>query len=349
MKIGELTDEYEPGNPAFTDIDRSAGGRSGIVEWQIPDHDYDVIAYDLYYADDNGILGGDVYRVYRAGYYPLPETFSHPLRDIPADAVRLAVVPILQDSTEDYYYAAAFDVPLEDRVAAGLDRLYVNGDEVFPNPDDATRYEVIVPRDEDMAEIKVIAEGGAVYFGDLDEPDSDGETVIELGDAPVVVKIRVHTPGTEWTEEYELTIRREPFPDEPKTLVNDVRFGRLVEAGDEYAYRFVTKGMTAGDLKEMFLTDSDVSIVIRSEEEQPVPDGEEVPAGATVYLSREAEFQVIQLQWLSDYLRGELDIGESEPITLSNVALFVVKNRNDVTGDDEFDKEDMRLLLREIH
>jgi len=55
------------------------------------------------------------------------------------------------------------------------------------------------------------------------------------------------------------------------------------------------------------------------------------------------------LQWLSDYLRGELDIGESEPITLSNVALFVVKNRNDVTGDDEFDKEDMRLLLREIH
>lgn len=111
-----------------------------------------------------------------------------------------------------------------------------------------------------------------------------------------------------------------------------------------FEYRFVTKGLTAGELKDRFVTDSGVSIEFRHAGGQAVADWQEVPSGAAVYLSRETEFQAIRLRWLSDDLRSELGIGESAPIQL----LFVVRNWSDVTGDNVFDQKDVRLLLHVI-
>lgn len=435
-ELNPLSGDFTHGNPVFKDDDKSAGGRAGTIEWQVPEYGtYEKLAaYDLYYADgNNGILGG-AERVYNP--IVISGKFTHKLLNIPANAEKLAVVPILY-SFGYYKYAPTFHLTLEDRVAARLDQLFVNGDEVLPNPDDATSYEVTVPWNEDEVKIKVYAEGGVVYFDDHDVP-SDGEITIPLSDAPIVVKIRVHTPNTEWTEEYNLTIKREPDPDAPKltslivfgvnlkvddtnhamivpretvsvpviatadsgvritlngnehygmaaedipvteddfvititlddpdttltteykvrirlataaVLANDVRFGQLVAVGDGFEYRYVTKGLTAGELKALFVIDSDIAIDIRSSDLQLVPDGEEVPPGATVNLSRGAEFQIIRLRWLSDYLRNELGIGESESITLGHIALFVVGYGIDVTGDGKFDQQDVRLLLREI-
>jgi hypothetical protein len=338
--MNPLSGDFSHGNPVFRDDDKSAGGRAGTVEWQVPDYgEYEQLAgYDLYYANgDNDILGG-VARVYD----PIadPEVFTHKLSNIPPDAKKLAVVPIVY-SFGNFKFAPTFHVELEDRIAARLDRLYVNGDEVFPK-NGSSNYEIIVPLDAIEAAIEVVSEGGVVYVDDEHVPD--GTRTIGLSGDETVVTILVDTPDTEWADVYTLRILRMRTAE----LADDVLFGAIVKAGDEYEYRYVTQGMTAGKLMDQFVKDSDVSIEILGGNGQTVPNDLEVPTGATVRLSRGAEFQIITLRWLSAHLREELDIGESQPITIVHVVNFVVKKRNDVTGDGHFDKEDVRVLLKEM-
>jgi len=337
--MNPLSGDFSHGDPVFRDDDKSAGGRAGTVEWQVPDYgEYEQLAgYDLYYANgDNDILGG-VARVYD----PIadPEVFTHKLSNVPPDAKKLAVVPIVY-SFGNFKYAPTFHVELEDRIAARLDHLYVNGDEVFPQ-NGSSNYEIIVPLDAIEAAIEVVSEGGVVYVDDVHVPD--GTRTIGLSGDETVVTILVDTPDTEWADVYTLRILRMRTAE----LADDVLFGAIVKAGDEYEYRYVTQGMTAGKLMDQFVKDSDVSIEILGGNGQTVPNDLEVPTGATVRLSRGAEFQIITLQWLSDHLRGELDLGESEPVALGHIALFVARSRSDVTGDGQFDREDARLLLHE--
>jgi hypothetical protein len=338
--MNPLSGDFSHGDPVFRDDDKSAGGRAGTVEWQVPDYgEYEQLAgYDLYYANgDNDILGG-VARVYD----PIadPEVFTHKLSNVPPDAKKLAVVPIVY-SFGNFKYAPTFHVELEDRIAARLDHLYVNGDEVFPQ-NGSSNYEIIVPLDAIEAAIEVVSEGGVVYVDDVHVPD--GTRTIGLSGDETVVTILVDTPDTEWADVYTLRILRMT-----KAVLVDgegVLFGMLAEVGDGFEYRYATKGLTAGALRERFDPGPDVSMEVRHNG-LIVPNNTEVPHGATIYLSRGAEFQIITLQWLSDHLRGELDLGESEPVALGHIALFVVRSRSDVTGDGQFDREDARLLLHE--
>jgi hypothetical protein len=339
-------ESFAPQHPSFKVGVNSAGGRSALIEWPLPDHGgLELIAYDLYYSDNNhNFSGAD--RVYLPLEQP-SDTFMHRSDDIPEEVEKLVVVPILYNvDSSKLVYAREFEVMLEDQVqepdpdAPKLASLTVNEVDL---PTVSTEIQMFAPHGTESVPVSATADANVRITLDGNEYYGSVETEVPVTEDDFHMTITLYDPDSDLTTVYTVIIRRMRTAE----LTNQVLFGTLVKEGDEYEYRFVTKGMTAGALRERFVRDVSVTIGIMTEDEQFVQDGEEVPPGATVHLSRNAEFQIIQLRWLSDYLRDELDMGESEPVTLGHIALFVVRSRSDVTGDGKFDREDARLLLHE--
>jgi len=103
-----FNDEIVPENTEFA---------GGTVSWTLPDTgDLELMAYDLYYADENlEIIRGDV-RVNSPELYGTG-SFAYSLPDAPQDAAYVAVVTLLTEWDEfdpypSYYFAQPFFVPI---------------------------------------------------------------------------------------------------------------------------------------------------------------------------------------------------------------------------------------------
>jgi hypothetical protein len=438
----KLDEPYEPEGARFTDTDPAAGARAGKIEWKNPDTgEYQLIAYDLYYADaddDNGIFLGEA-RLQLP--YELPETVGYTLRDVPAEAEYLAIVPLLILWDEPYFslhYSETIFVPLADRVAPRLDQLLVNGTPVSPKQENPAQYEFIVEWNAEKATVTASSHDSLVYV-DGEGPDTTVTKVVYLYEPTTSVPIQVKTPEEDWTSEYTLTIIKEPAPDAPEltsllvsgqavqpvgtlytvyvpfdmdsvpvtaaagaqveielngavntgsvtavipitgdeieipirlydpgttleaeytlrifrivpdNLVLGVRSGWLKAGANGYEYGYVPKWMTAGMLKEQFALVSGTRIEILDQNGNSVADTQPVPAGSAIALIRGEKIQIIGLHTLSEHLKSTLGLSPGGPITFANIAAYAVRHRSDVTGDGKFDRQDVRLLLREMN
>jgi len=351
-----LEHTYEPEYKAFADADKTAGGRAGVVEWTMPDFgDYDLLAYDLYYADaDYAYLQGVAlaYFPYNVPYV-LPSTFRHTLRDVPENAEYLAVVPILEENFGGGYFtlhhADPFHVQLVDRVAPTLTSLVVGAAALEPVD---SVYTHTVDHDTDV--VTVTAEAGSHVEINLNGTVGDGSVTaaIEITEDEMSIPITLFDRETNLSGEYTLRIVR-IIPD---SLVLGVGQGWLKPAGSgdgtagyDYEYGFVPRGMTAEKLKAYFVLVKGTSTVVVDRNGSPVEDWQPVPAGSTLVLNRGEKNQSIKLHLLSEHVRSSLELPpEPEPITLLDIAAYALKAGTDVTGDGVFDRRDLRLLLNEL-
>ena len=130
------------------------------------------------------------------------------------------------------------------------------------------------------------------------------------------------------------------------TLVTGSGF-QLVEANGN-VYGYVPVGMSAGDLKGKFEFLEGTEATVVDADGNALDDLQPVSPGVKLRLKLGSMEEEIAFIFLSERIRSELGKPDGEPLTLADVAGFVIGKKMDVTGDGVFDREDVRLLLGEI-
>ena len=340
----ERTDDegLVPGNPEFA---------SGTVSWTLPDTgDLELLAYDLYYADENlEIIRGDV-RVNSPERYGTG-SFAHSPANAPQDAAYIAVVTLLtawddNHSFPSYYYAQPFFIPMVEQppLAPTLDRLQVNGMDALPVEHEPYHYTVEVESDADEALISATSSDGFVMINGATPGPSEPHVAVALDGPETTVTIVVRSYDDENLQTpYVLTILRRQA-EEPGGLVQGSEFTLLKDG----SYGYIPKGMTAGTVMDKFRVATGAEMMVRNGDHEP-DRFDPVTPGSILIVTLGERREEIELRFLSELLRPS----GAEPVTVADVAWFVIaqlaaEDPVDLTGDGEFNRDDVRLLLGEL-
>lgn len=254
--------------------------------------------------------------------------------DNPVSYVPIRVGTPEGDWTSDYDLVITKEAAPD---APKLASITVNGQQIAPA---GSFYSISVTPDVSFVTVSASADANV----EIELMGSSGygsvEVVIPITEDEMIMPIRLYDSAAGVEAVYTLQIIR----DLSVNLVLDVRSGWL----DGDVYRFVPKWMTAGELKEQFVTVDGTVIEVRDGSGNPVADMEPVPVDARVYLSRLTTVQVIKLYMLSEHLRSTLNLPSGGPIAFPNIAVLAIHDRIDVTGDGVFNQQDVRRLLLEM-
>lgn len=187
------------------------------------------------------------------------------------------------------------------------------------------------------------------------QPDDEQEVVqYQISNVPAqAAYLKVVTIGEVYTEfdYYDFAYDNTPFMIRLDDwfgggLVQQVKFGRL--EGDVYTY--VPKGTTVNDLlNDCFVFVEGTMAKVFNANDDELAGNQMIEPHSTLRLSHGTEEQVIKLRLLSELLRSE----DSRTILFPDIASFVIQQLKaaqpiDITGDDRFDQQDVRLLLGEL-
>jgi|GEM_PF-797560 len=247
---------------------------------------------------------------------------------------------------------ATFTVDIVEPVLKAL-KVTVKGEVVEYGDELEHERELVLVIAPDVGTIQVIAEADEDVNISLSGPDgvveSTGTAEVGIGvpedSGGFEIAIALFKPDSDVPTVYTLIVQRMS----PGELAAGINWNKLKENDHGYVYRFVTKGMTVGTLKsefERFLPN--LYVQVQNRDGTLLQDHEPVPPGARVFLAHEDKYQYIDTQRLSDHVREKLEMGESAPVTLKDIAEYVIREADDVTGDSQFDRRDLRLLLGEL-
>jgi len=342
--VQEIAEWLVPSDARFTDFNRDESARAGRIEWTIPEiyGDYELIAYDLYFAGEDSfasVIGGGARVYHAAGLSPF---FRHLIEHVPEEAEYAAVVPLLEGSEGIRrampFYAHLDDLWLKLRVGVpGADE----PEEVRQSVEDLLLYEHYVEWTADQVIVR--AESNVGVYVDGTGPDTYVEIIVDVAGPKRSLPIRFSDP---YAQMCLLTIIRLP-----QNLWSDISFGRLDSGEDvfDYEYRFLPKWFsTVKGALELFNPLDEVKVEVRDGNGRLLALSDPVTGGSSVTLTLGPKVQKIRLHLLSDQVRKVLGMDAAEPITIGRVATYVIGPRADLTGDGEFDQLDVRVLLYEI-
>lgn len=333
-------------------VPQDAEYRNGTFGWTLPDTgDLDLLAYDLYYAnEDMEFIRGEV-RINSPGLYEDGQVAYAPSSDMPQDAAYMAVVALLfgwEDTGQGYgryvsYFTPPFFIPIgqEPPQPPTLSELKVNGIDAIPFENEPNQYTIEVEADVEEALISAVSQDGLVTIDGVTLGQNVPHVAVTLDDRQTDVTIVVRSIQDENLQStYVLSIFRQQEPD---GLVEESEFVRF----EDGSYGYIPSGLTAGEVRDKFRFVSDAEAVIMNGEiELSISDP--VYPGVILVVTLGDEIEEYELRFLSELLRPS----GTEPISVTHVAAFVIaqatsENPVDVTGDGKFDREDVRLLLGE--
>jgi len=256
----------------------------------------------------------------------------------PVKAVSIRVGTPEGDWSSEYDLVIAKE-PAPD--APKLASLIVDGREIEPA---GSLYSISV--DHDASAVAVTASAGADVEIELAGIRQFGsvEAFIPITDDEMSLPIRLYDPATGREAEYVLSIVREV----PDNLVLGVLAGWFDAGDDGYVYSGVPRGMTAGRLKERFVTVSGTVMMVRDREGVAVSDDHIVQPGYTIELIRGPKTQTIRLEMLSERLKSILGLPTDSPLAFVHIATLWIHYPEDLNGDGKIDSKDARLLLDEM-
>jgi len=328
--------DHEPEDVAFA---------SGKLSWTVPglEENFRIVAYDLFFADGDMKIFQAHVRVHQPEG---KETFEYGLKRIPGEAAYVAVVTLIEENTGGGYYRSSFTRPLYIKLPAGLTALRVNGFDAVPDASDPYRFRAYVARDADVAMIEAWSTEGAILVDDQ-PPGQDGRWTVGIGGEQRDIVIQVLDHDASSSMNYVLTlVRRKPG--------NALVMSSIYRDLGDGTFGYLPRSATVYDMLGGFdVAPGTEKIAIGPDGRAPGGNGEVAPGSKLVLVTPDGAQYEIGLRFLSELLLEQEQGGES--VTIGMIAKFVVgqlhedsSERIDLTGDGKFDRDDVRVVLKEL-